>query len=186
MSRSEWRPDFTLPAITGSTAAVIGVGALVALGGISDWKGLALLEATLPTTRFLCAALITSSATILALMLTILSLGAGSEVKLNRGFYRSIRRIARLDTVAFVGAVLFLLLISIPLVEGDNVPTGWYDIVYYVTIGISCLLAGLVVTIVTMLYQAIDAAIVVLGYGAGDHPLLQPDDDQAEASTEAA
>lgn len=171
-SDDSWRLNYRIPIGTGSAAALIGLGTLIGLGGISDWKGLQILQSTLPTIRFLCSALITSSATILALMLTILSLGTSSQVPLNRDFYGQIRRIARLDTVAFVGAVLFLLAISVPFSESEKVPTQWYDLIYYAVVGMSCALAGLVVAIVTMLYQAIDAAIVALGIGDHEHPLV--------------
>lgn len=181
-SEKSWRMNYRIPIITGSGAAAIGVGTLVALGGINDWQGYSVLQSTLPTTRFLCSALITSSATILALMLTILSLGTTSDVPLSKGFYAQIRRVARLDTIAFVGAVLFLLTISVPLSESENVPTQWYDIIYYLNVAISCALAGLVVAIVTMLYQAIDAAIVALGIGDEEHPLIAGDDDSASGN----
>lgn len=168
----EWKPDTRKPAIAGAAAGIVGLTALLAIGQIGDSEGRVLIEGTLPTTRFLLSSLITASATILALMLTVMSFTRSSDRQLSDNFFAHIRSIAFYDTLAFVGAVLFLLILSVPLEHGQNVPPTAYDILYYAMVVASCLLAGTVVTIVVRLYQAVDEMIVAIGIGKADHPLI--------------
>lgn len=184
-SEPEWNPDTRKPAVAGAAAALVGLGALLAIGQIGDSEGRVLIEGTLPTTRFLLSSLITASATILALMLTVMSFTRSSDRRLSDNFFAYIRSIAFYDTLAFVGAVLFLLILSVPLEHGQNVPPTAYDLLYYAMIVASCLLAGTVVTIVVSLYQAVDEMIVAIGIGKDDHPLIADTGDRDEPEDSA-
>jgi hypothetical protein len=121
-----------------------------------------LLEAMMPSVRFLCSAVMTASATILALMLTLISFSSAQERRLKRAHYDRVRQIAFVDTATFAAAIIFLLIISVPLAEAAEIPAGWYSVVYYVTVVYAAALGGALIAIVLMLYQAITDLIGVI------------------------
>ena len=155
-------------------AIVIGIGAFT-LGSFGASDSRAMVEAILPTTRFLCSATMTASAAILALMLTVLGLTTGSDVKLNPTFYRRIKQIAFYDMIVLCYATSFLVLQCIPITESDEIPTWWYPSVYYGMLAASAILGGGMIAIVSMLYAAISSLIDVFGLEHGDHSILAND-----------
>lgn len=175
------------PLAGGLIAAGACLAGTLALGRPGDFEARQLLEATLPTIRFLGSAMITASATILALMLTLLGLSFSTEHRLSGDHYRRIRRIARYDAVVLVGALLFLVLLTMPVAASDNFPSGWFDWLYYGVLGTASLLAGWLSAIVFMLYGTISDIVEVSGLRREDHPLLasersgDEEDDQAGA-----
>jgi hypothetical protein len=107
----------------------------------------------------------TASATTLALMLTLLSMGAGVEQRLRESHYRRIKHIALADASVFVGATLFLLMLNVPLEASSGsteVPVRLYDTVYHATLVVSSLLGGTLVAIVMMIYSAVTDMVYVL------------------------
>lgn len=157
-----------------------GVAALAggyAVGRISGYEARVLLEATLPTTRFLCSAVMTATASILALMLTVLSLSSGVNVTLKPSHYVRIRRIALVDSVALIIATLFLLLLSVPVSESDQVPSSWFTTLYYVVLGVSSILGGILISTVLMLYDTVKDVIEVIGLEEEpDHMVVAEED----------
>lgn len=149
--------------VGGILAAIITLLGGYAVGRISGYEARVLLEATLPTTRFLCSAVMTATASILALMLTLLGLSSGLSVTLKPSHYIRVRRIALIDLVAFTLATLFLLLLSVPVSESDKVPTSWFTTLYYAILGISSILGGILISTVLMLYDTIKDVIRVVG-----------------------
>ncbi len=155
----------------GSKKALIGgiIAGSVALGGqwlvgqiYSGWEARRLLESVISSSLFFGSSIVTASATILALMLTMLGLTHQSDTEFDPVFYKRIERISLLCTVALIGGVLLLQFLSVPLQESDEVPGEWYKIIYYVlTVSIAGL-AGLVVGIVLMLFNSIRSLIKVI------------------------
>ena len=134
-------------------AVLIGIG-LVA-GIASGAEARVLLEASLPTVRFLASAVVTASATTLALLLTLLSLSGSAESALDDGFYRRLRRIARLDVIAFIGGIILLVSLVLPLGENSGVSGTLYTVAYYAfTVG-AAVSAGLLVAVILALYGAV-------------------------------
>eukprot|EP00913_Durusdinium_trenchii_P028422 g26650.t1 len=168
------------PPLLQSLAVIVGVFAL----HVGSIEALHLLEATLPTTRFLCSAVMTASATVLALMLTMLSFGITTERELNRVIYHRLKQIALYDTLIFIAASCFLVMHCVPLRESDQMPTGWYAIVYYVVLCTASIVAGGVVTVVAMLYAAIRDLIQVLGLRDDEHVLATNSEDGSPAPAE--
>ena len=147
-------------------AAVVAAG--IALAGMllvnvgSGSEARFLLEAMMPSVRFLCSAVMTASATVLALMLTLISFSSGQERRLKRSHYDRVRKIALVDTGTFAAAIILLLIISVPLAEAAEIPAGWYSVVYYVTVVYAAALGGALIAIVLMLYRAITDLIGVI------------------------
>ncbi|MDX1419931.1 MAG: hypothetical protein R3181_08190 [Rubricoccaceae bacterium] len=176
-----------LPSHAGFRGAAIGgvvLGAVMAavaivVGQVGGGEARTLLEATLPTTRFFCSAVMTAAATTLALMLTLLGLSTDAEADIRGDYYHRIQRIALLDVVAFAGATVFLLAHAIPFGETIEVPAGWYVGIYYVFIGLSAFLGGLMVAVMMMLYSAV-GGLIALFWSDGDSPLVADSESAGE------
>lgn len=158
-----WALNLKWPLLGGAVAAVVAFVGAGAVGRISGVEARVVLESMLPTTRFLASGMMTASATILALMLTVLGLSSSTETTLRPLHYRRVKQIAFIDAIAFVCATVFLLLLSVPVGESEQVPAGWYSTIYYIVLVISALLGGLLITIVLALYDTIRDMIRVVG-----------------------
>lgn len=157
--------------------AVILLGT-VSVGRLTGAEGRVLLQATLPSIRFLCSSAMTALSTILALMLTLLGLSYRSDIDLSAAHYKRIHQIAFVDAITFVLAALFLLLVTVPVEKTDAIPTGWFNTVYYIVISTAAILGGLLISVVLMLYDAVRDMIFVVGIGPEKSPLgPDPEDD---------
>ena len=79
------------------TAGIIGVVvatsvacATYGMGNVGNAEARRLLEATIPTSRLFCSAILTVSATVLALMLTMVGLGRSADAGLSDAHYHRI------------------------------------------------------------------------------------------------
>jgi hypothetical protein len=118
-----------------------------------------LIASMLNSALYFGASVVTASATILALMLTMLSLTDQSKIDFDKVFFHRVEKIAILTTVSLASSILLLLFLSIPVQESKNVPTQWFTAIYYILIITLALLAGLLVTVVLMLLNAIRSLI---------------------------
>lgn len=166
--QSNDRDGISLSRDTKRAGAGGAVSALVALSGMilvnvsSGSEARLLLEGMLPSIRFLCSAVMTATATVLALMLTLLSFSNTQSARLKSMHYDRVRQIAKMDSVTFAAALVLLLLVSVPLAETSEVPANWYTIVYYLAVLYTAGLGGALITIVLMLYNAITDLIDVI------------------------
>ncbi len=168
----------------GAVAAAIMSALLLVVGQVGAWKAEVLLGATLPTTRFLCSSVMTVSATILALMLTVIGISRGTDRPIQSSFYRRIQQVALLDVVTFVASTVLLLGLVVPFGEDLEMPQGWYVTIYYVvTIG-STLIGGLLVAVVLMLYGAVHD--VVMLFWSDDSPVLDQDAEEKRKEADEA
>lgn len=161
-------------------ALVMGAGTFV-LGEISGYEARALLSSSLSSINTLCNTVIIGSSTILALMLTLLSLSRAAKTKLSHEHYSNVLVIAKTDTLLIITAVITFLLLNLPITETENVPASWYSSIYYITLGLSAILGGVFISVITMLYGTIASVIEIIGFKKTDHPLV---DD--EENTDAA
>lgn len=56
----------------------------------------------------------------------------------------------------------------------------WYITLYYVSLGVSSLLCGALISVVLMLYNAVVNIIKVVGLGETDNPLVNDDTSEEE------
>lgn len=145
------------------------MAALVALAGqwfvgqvYSGTEARNLVDALVPAARSVDSSVVAASGTILALMLTMLSLTSQASTTFDRVFYRRIRLIGFLSTLALSAGILLLLFLSIPVQESKDVPGSWFSAVYYVLMAVTAGLAGLLVAIVLMLFNAMTSLIQLL------------------------
>ena len=108
-----------------------GLGAF-SLGSISGYEAKELIRSSLPGINALCNTIVLASATILALLLTLLSVSSSTKSKLNKNHYKHVLLIAKIDTIVFVTAMIVFQLLNIPVTEAENVPNSWYSYFYYI------------------------------------------------------
>ena len=156
-----------------------GSGAYL-LGNLSGYEAKDLIRASLPGINTLCNTIVLASATILALLLTLLSISSASKSKLKRNHYRHVLVIAKFDTVVFVTSMIVFQVFNIPITEAENVPSNWFTYIYYITLGTSSILSGALIGVVLMLYNAVSSIIKIVGLGIKDHPLIFKDNDKED------
>lgn len=152
-----------------------GLGVFL-LGNISGYEARNLLEVSLNGLNMLCNTIVLASATILALLLTLLGISSGTDSDLKEKHYVQVLNIAKFDVVLFVSTLILFQLFNIPIIESDNVPTHWYSIIYWATLLFSSIVCGMMITVILMLYHTITNMIAIVGLGK-DHSLLNNDDD---------
>jgi hypothetical protein len=151
-------------------AMITGIGAFI-LGSLSGYEAKILIKASLPGINTLCNTIVLASATILALLLTLLSVSSGSKSKLKDDHYIQVLRIARIDTSVFIVALICFQLFNLPITEAEDVPSNWYATIYYISLGMSSILSGALISVAIMLYNAVVNIIKIVGLGETDHPL---------------
>lgn len=163
---------------------VMGVGTYI-LGEVSGYKAKELLGSSLSGINMLCNTVILGSSTILALMLTLLSLSRASNSNLRKQHYRNVLKIAKFDTILIISAIITFLMLNLPFTESSNVPEAWYAVIYYVSLGMAAILGGGMVAVITMLYGTIANIILIVGLGVTDHPLVyNEEEDKNEGDKE--
>lgn len=155
------------------------------LGEISGYEAKELLSSSLNGINMLCNTVILGASTILALMLTLLSLSRAAESSLTKAHYRNVLTIAKSDTILIIVAVITFLLLNLPITESKELPTSWYRIIYYTSLGMAAILGGGFIAVVTMLYGTIANVILIVGLKVTDHPLVDNEHtrDQPEKDT---
>ncbi len=169
---------YTKRAITGGIISllVMLLGAFL-LGKLSGYEAKVLIKNSLSGMNTLCNTIALASATILALLLTLLSISSGAPSKLKKDHYKHVLQIAKLDTVIFIAAVVSFLILNLPITESDSVPNNWFSAIYYVSLGISSILSAGLIVVVLMLYNTVVNIIKIVGLGMHDHPLAETDED---------
>lgn len=157
--------------------AIILTGTFL-LGKLSGYEAKILIRNSLTGMNTLCNTIALASATILALLLTLLGISSSSKSKLKKDHYRHILQIAKLDTFVFVAAVITFLLFNLPITESESVPYNWFNFVYYISLAISSVLSSLLIMVVLMLYNTIVNIIKIVGLGIIDHPLVSREEEE--------
>ncbi len=157
----------------GAVATAVALGGMTAVGRVGSYEARQLLEATMPAIRFLCSSTMTASATVLALMLTLLSFTQGHDTEFKESHYVRIQQISWMAAATIIAATLLLLLLSIPLEESPDIQR-YYEWIYYTILISSAGLGGMLVTVILMLYRAI-SGLVGLFRSEGESPLVPSD-----------
>lgn len=160
-------------------AAFIGVG-LFYLGSLSQYEAKALLNKSIPGFNMLCNTIVLASATILALLLTVLGLSTSSESRLSHKHYQQVGLLARWDAIIFIAAISLFQFSNIPMTEAENFPQDWFTSLYWALLISSSLLCGGIVAVILMLYNTVTNMIDIVGIGIKDHPLVESDDTDLE------
>lgn len=150
-------------------AMTIGVGRIG-----EDFQALRLIEAVVPTARFMASAAVGAAVTVLALLLTLLGLSLNSEFRFGARLYERAQYITILSVAAIVVGVGILLAVTLPVTEVDGFGE-IYDLLYYIlVVGVS-LLGGIIVTIGLMIAATL-VGLIDIGHPQGSNLLLEQDD----------
>ncbi len=181
--QSRIRTDIQFATVGGGTVAALLAGVLVAVGVASDGETQSLVDAASPSVRFLASAVMTVSATTLALMLTLLGLSTDIDGDVKKGHFERVRQIALVDTAAFVVATMLLVSVVVPTDPSSPIPPGWFSWIYYGVSVIVSILGGGLIAVMLLLFAAIRDMIVVLSPG-DDNPLIDEDAGDAAGDEE--
>ncbi len=119
------------------------------------------LEAAIPTIRFFASGVLAASATILALMMTLLGFTQSHDAKFSRGLFQRVRTLSLMNVAAMVGAVFLLMLLTMPVADSEQLQ-GYYTIAYYVIVGASAAVGGLIIAIAMILHRAVVGLVGLL------------------------
>jgi hypothetical protein len=162
-------------ALAGGLAAagiVLGVGLWVVPA--DDRQAVQLLSAMMPTLRFFGFAILSASATVLLLMLTLFSVSMGSRQRLRPEYYLRIKHLVAVDSIVLLVGIPFMLMLALtPAFRHTNLVPGWFVAEYVLLLAIVALLGGLLVAVMVMLYQALRNLIHAVGLD-DDLELVEP------------
>ncbi len=157
--------------IGGILSCLIIFGGTWLLGNIGQAEAVSNIEEIRPTLRFTASGGMTATSTVLALMLTLLSFSKQSENTMNAYHYERIHWIARVSAFTFIGALILLMLLNLPLRNAEESLNDLYTTVYYVLIAYVGLLGGALTMIVLLLYNAV-TDIITLAHPERDSDYL--------------
>lgn len=155
------RPELGSALIGGAITALVAFGGLATVGRVSPFRAFALLEAIVPSIRFLSGSALTAGATILALMLTLLSFTATHEHDFTVEHYERIKQISMLNSVLIILSMFLLMVLSVPLEEAETFRR-LYTWVYFGVVLLMSLLGGILIAVVVMLQATIRGLINAL------------------------
>lgn len=146
-------PELRKPlAIAWSISVIVMVGVPIITGSIyGTEEAKNLLETVQRTSLYYGSAIAGTAATILALMLTVLSLTHDSIDDQDKLTYIRLHSIATFCVLGFTGSVILLLAVSFPVVEFEKIPSKWFEYVYYLICGWNGLLAGCMISTILIL-----------------------------------
>ncbi|QLC25262.1 hypothetical protein HFP57_09680 [Parasphingopyxis algicola] len=137
---------------------LLAFGAWLAIGSVfSQYEAIRLIETLSRSALYFGSATATASATILALMLTLVGMTNRAESDFDDGVYRRIFRVSTYATTTLCGSVVLLLALTFPVGEFENLPSNWYSWLYrFLFGGVSLLSAMLVATILLLFFTIRD------------------------------
>lgn len=142
---------------------LLGWGARQAIGGIySLGEAIQLVETLASSGLYLGAASATSSATILALMLTITGMMRRLDADFDYDVWWRINLVAKAATVSLMASLLLLLALVFPVGEFEGLPADWFIWMYNGLFAITVLVVALLATTVALLYATIHDVIATM------------------------
>jgi len=138
--------------------------------GIEEGQARDIINTLQSSSLYYGAAIMTSSATILALMITILSLAYSSEEDFEDATYTNLKAIALLCVISFIGGVALLFFISFPIQELDKINNDYIIYFFYAITVWNGLLAGHMISVILILKNIAMATIDAF------NPNLEQDD----------
>lgn len=175
--------DLRRAAIGGVLAAAVALIGGWLVGEVSGAEARILLETSLSSTRSFAGTVTLALGNILALMLTLLSLSTSAEIDLKWTHYRRVKQIAWLVSIVLTASILIYLLLNVPLSQSDaasSSATGFgHATLYYVTLVLSSMMAGALITIVLMLYNTVRDIIYAVGLKQTDYYLVRSEEGES-------
>jgi hypothetical protein len=148
--------EIRTPLLIAWPLAFAATGVLIVMTGqIYGHEAKNLLTALTSANLYYGSAVAGASATILALVLTLLSLAHGRMEDPPKAMFTRLHAIASFCVYSFIGAVILLLFSSFPFQEFNEEQQMLYKISYYVISAWNGMLAGHMITIILILRDTI-------------------------------
>ena len=167
----------------GIAALIIAVGTYFT-GNVGEYEALSIIDEMRSSLRFACAAMLTATSTILALILTLLSFSSNYDQKMRAEHYARIQWIALFAIGTFIGALILLMLLAVPLKNASDELSGHYDLLYYFFLIYGAFLAGFMVAIILMLYSAATEIILLVHPDKEADFLIMKDEEDVQEGEE--
>lgn len=142
--------EFRGAALGGLVTASFLFAVIIGVGRIHSFQARGLIEAVLPTARFLGSTVIGAAVTVLALLLTLVGLSLNAKERFSSRLYDRAIRITRLSVVCIIMGVGVLLAVSVPVVEVEDISEHYATLYYGLSVAIA-VLGGLVTTMGLMI-----------------------------------
>lgn len=148
--------------------ALVGFVGIVVIGAIGKFAGGAiysslkareLIESLSGSALYLGSAIATSSGTTLALMLTLVGLIKRMDADFDKPVYQRISVIGTASAINLIGAVLLLLMLTMPVGDFEDIPEHWYATFFNILYALTVLISALSVAIIIMLLQTVNKLI---------------------------
>ena len=166
------------PLIGGTVSTLALFAMVIAVGSVATFEALRMIEAVLPSARFLASTVIAAAITVLALLLTLLGLSMNSEVSFRERLYTRARHITRLSVVCIIMGVVLRLAIGVTLEEVEEARP-YYSLLYYLLTGLMATVGGLVVAMGLMIGSTLRGIIEIQHPDAVSALIPDADDDSA-------
>ncbi|MEQ8410867.1 MAG: hypothetical protein RIC51_11270 [Erythrobacter sp.] len=146
--------------------AALGWGAHAAIGGVySGAEARQLLEALSRAGLYLGSAIVTGSATTLALMLTMVGMIDRLETEFNREAYENVNMVAKLATGSLLLALIVLLAFTLPVGEFEDMPERWFQVLYDALFAGAVAMVGMMAATVVMIYLTLRRVLAAVTPG---------------------
>lgn len=154
------------PLVTFSVAALLGYAARSAIGRVyGAAEAVDLLNALSRAGLYLGSAIATASATIIALMLTLIGMIRRMDTDFDHGAYRDVSMVARISTLTLLVALFLLMAFALPIGEFEELPAEWFQNVYDGLFAGTVLMVGLSAATVVLIYTTLMRVIVQITPG---------------------
>ena len=170
--------EFKGAAVGGLVTASFLFFVIIGIGQIHSFQARGLIEAVLPTARFLGSTVIGAAVTVLALLLTLIALSLDSREQFSSRLYDRAIRITRMAVVCIIMGVGVLLAVSIPVVEVEGISELYAGLYYGLSAAIA-VLGGLVTTMGLMIGATLRGLIGV-AHPEGESDLIELADSSVD------
>jgi len=137
----------------------LAVGAFLTVGQTyTDGTAGRLLDAMQTSIQTLSIAVITGSATIIPLMLTVLGMAKQANIEYGCGFYQQVRWVTLMCAGTILLSTLLIMIMTVPMTETNEVYE-LYRPIYYTVVGTASLIVGLFSAMIVMLADAVTDVI---------------------------
>ncbi|MGB0178120.1 MAG: hypothetical protein ACPF9D_13210 [Owenweeksia sp.] len=173
-----------LPFLWGASAALIGLLTTYIVGMVSGFEARKMLEDSISRINTFCNTVILGSATILALLFTVIGFVSNHKKKFDSNFYARIKQVAFFTTWTFIAGMLLFLLLNFPISNSDDLGNQYYQVAYYISLGASSLVGGMMIFVIVLLYQTIVDLANLLGGSEEVDYLLEKDEEEKPKNEE--
>jgi len=163
--------EFKGAAVGGLVTASFLFVVIIGVGQIHSFQARGLIEAVLPTARFLGSTVIGAAVTVLALLLTLIGLSLNTKEQFSSRLYDRAIRITRMAVVCIIMGVGVLLAVSVPIAEVEGI-SGLYAALYYGLSAAIAVLGGLVTTMGLMIGSTL-RGLIGAAHPDGDSDLVE-------------